>query len=135
MLILLLISVLANPRAPDVAHSTSLKKDTVVGISFIAVAASCGLILFIFVLVYIRYQKRDLLKYRNELFPKYSGEPQVRLRVTSASPAATSAAAASATASFFQSYHKFSSLNLLLRCSKVVALDLTLRMSQHKRSS
>ena len=131
MLILLLISVLANPRAPDVAHSTSLKKDTVVGISVIAVAASCGLILFIFVLVYIRYQKKDLLKYRNELFPKYSGEPQVRLRVTSA----TSAAAASATASFFQSYHKFFSLNLLLRCSKVVALVLTLSMSQHERSS
>mgnify|MGYP000049551616 CR=1 FL=1 len=99
MLILLLISVLANPRAPDVSHSSSLKKDTVVGISFIAVAASCGLVLFIFVLVYIRYQKKDLLKYRNELFPKYSGEPQVRLRVTSASAAATSAA--SGTASFF----------------------------------
>lgn len=69
--------VLANPRAQGVSHSSSLKKDTVVGISFIAVAASCGLVLFIFVLVYIRYQKKDLLKYRNELFPKYSGEPQI----------------------------------------------------------
>lgn len=130
MLILLLISVLANPRAPDVSHFSSLKNDTVVGISVIAVAVVCVLVLFIFVLVYIRYQKKDLLKYRNELFPKYSGEPQVRLRVTS-----VSAAAASATASFFQSYHKFFSLNLLLSCSKVVALVLTLRMSQHERSS
>ncbi|KAK2563242.1 Vascular endothelial growth factor receptor 2 [Acropora cervicornis] len=66
--------VLANPRAPDVS---SLKNDTVVGISVIAVAVVCGLVLFIFVLVYIRYQKKDLLKYRNELFPKYSGEPQL----------------------------------------------------------
>lgn len=111
MLILLLVSVLVNPQSPDVSHSSGLNEDTIVGISVIVPAVFCVVVLFIVLLVYIRHQKKDLLKrYHNELFPKYSGEPQVRLRVTSAS-----AAAASATASFFQSYHKFFSLNLLLR--------------------